>query len=133
MNQDSENADAVSEEGEHEAERSWSDLLIGHLPLEAETAMFILVNVLDFLMTYLLLSTGKFRESNPIAEFFLHRWGPVQGMLYFKLSLVVVVCVIAQIIALKKPATARWLLNFGTVIVVGVVVYSLTIFLRAGT
>ena len=44
------------------------------LPLQDETATFILVNVLDIFVTYLLLSIGG-TEANPIARFFLYRWG----------------------------------------------------------
>ena len=46
--------------------KGWAKLMTGHLPLEHETAAFILVNVLDFFMTYLLLSSGRFVESNPV-------------------------------------------------------------------
>lgn len=105
------------------------NLLLGRLPLEAETSMFILVNVLDFFMTYLLLVSG-FRESNPFADYFLRHWGPIRGMLYFKLAVVTFVCLLSQIIALKDIEKARWVLNIGTVIVSAVVIYSLTLYLR---
>lgn len=99
-------------------------LLTGQLPLEAETSMFILVNVLDFFMTYWLLMTGSFRESNPVAEYFLNHWGPVKGMLFFKLALVTFVCLVTQLIALKDVEKARWVLRLGIVVVVFVVLYS---------
>lgn len=86
--------------------------------------MFILVNVLDFLMTYLLLWSGMFRESNPIANYFLARWGPIKGMLYFKLVLVTFVCLVAQLIALKDERKAALVLNFGSCVVSLVVAYS---------
>ena len=105
-------------------------LLLGQLPLEGQTTMFILVNVLDFFMTYLLLVSGMFRESNPVADYFLARWGPIKGMLYFKLGLVVFVCIITQLIALKDERKAAWVLNFGTILVSCVVVYSLSLYLR---
>lgn len=100
------------------------------LPLEHETTAFILVNVLDFFMTYWLLWTGKFQEQNPIARYFLDNWGPVKGMLLFKLILVTTVCLISQIVATKQIRTARWLLNAGTVGVTLVVFYSLFLYLR---
>ncbi len=106
-------------------------LLLGQLPLEAETSMFILVNMLDFFMTYWLLHADLVQESNPVAKYFLDRWGPIKGMLYFKLGLVVVVCLITQIVALKDLAKAKWVLNFGTIVVSGVVIYSLVLYLRA--
>jgi hypothetical protein len=115
--------------------RHWSKLLTGHLPLETETSVFILVNCLDFFMTYWMLwhnqfGTGTYYESNPIAQYFLHRWGVVKGLLGFKLGIVVFVCVLSQIIALRKPETARKLLIVGTLIVMGVVIYSAALYLR---
>lgn len=116
-------------------ESVWRRLLLGKLPLEHETAMFILVNVLDFFMTYWMLmhrpqGRGVFIEANPIARYFLDHWGPIKGMLGLKLCVVGVVCVIAQLIALKKLETARLLLRVGTAAVAVVVVYSLTVYLR---
>lgn len=109
-------------------------LLLGKLPLEHETAMFVLVNVLDFLMTYWMLMNApdgaRFVESNPIAAFFWHHWGPVRGMLFFKLAIVIFVCVISQIIAIRRLETARWLLRVGTLLVAGIVIYSATLYLR---
>ena len=111
-------------------DKSLKGFVFGQLPLEAETTRFVLVNMIDFFMTYWLLASGMFRESNPIAAHFLHHWGPVKGMLYFKLGLVVIVCVITQLIALKDVNKARWVLNFGTVAVVIVVLYSLRLLLN---
>lgn len=108
---------------------SLKGFIFGQLPLEAETTMFVLVNMIDFFMTYWLIASGMFGEANPIAGYFLDRWGPVKGMLYFKLGMVVIVCVITQVIALKDVKKARWVLNFGTVAVVFVVLYSLRLFL----
>ncbi|MEW4529382.1 MAG: DUF5658 family protein [Maioricimonas sp. JB045] len=115
--------------------RLWHLLFRQQLPLEHETAMFVLVNVLDFFATWRLLTHGQpgdrvFVESNPIARYFLYGWGPVKGMLMFKLALVLIVCGIAQIIAIWKPETASRLLNFGTLAVGAVVVYSVTLFVR---
>ncbi len=107
-------------------------IFLGDLPLEAETSFFILVNVIDFFVTYWMLAVGGFRESNPVAAYFLHRWGPVKGMLIFKLSLVTFVILVSQLIALKRPETARRLLIFGSLAVAGVVVYSLMLYSRHG-
>ncbi|QDT40395.1 hypothetical protein Pan241w_04520 [Gimesia alba] len=120
--------EAQPEPPEQEKGRSfWSH----QLPLERETCVFILVNALDVFMTYLLLVTGGFRESNQLANFFIARWG-IKGMVYFKFALVAVVTVIAQIVARKKMTTGRNLLNFGSLIVAGVVIYSFVLFLRSG-
>ncbi len=101
------------------------------LPLERETCFFILVNALDVFMTYILLVTGNFRESNQIANYFLAGWG-IKGLVYFKFGLVAVVTLIAQIVARKKFNTGRNLLNFGSLVVAGVVIYSVALFLRSG-
>lgn len=101
------------------------------LPLERETCVFILVNALDVFMTYLLLVTGSFRESNQLANYFIAHWG-IRGMVYFKFSLVAVVTVIAQIVARKNMSTGRKLLNFGSAIVAGVVIYSFVLLIRSG-
>ena len=106
-------------------------LLTGHLPFERETSVFILVSMLDVFMTYILLRSGHFRESNPIADFFIRHWGG-KGMIYFKLSMTAFVCVLSQIIALKKPASAELVLKLGTLIVGSVVIYSLVLLIRSG-
>lgn len=104
-------------------------LFRGHLPLEAETVWFILVSALDVFMTYLLIRQPGFTEGNPIAGYFLNHWG-VKGMVYFKFFMVAFVAVIAQIIARKRRDIACGVLLFATVVVVGVVIYSLVLYLR---
>lgn len=104
------------------------------LPLETETSIFILVNVLDFAMTWWMLmhremGLGNFYESNPVARYFLDHWG-VKGLLYFKMAVVAFVCVIAQIVATRREASARFLLLVGTAVVGAVVIYSLRMFLQ---
>ena len=104
-------------------------LFRGNLPLERETTMFILVSALDIIMTWYLLYSGRFKESNPLANFFIARWG-IKGMVYFKMIVTAFVCVLTQIIALKKPAYAEFVLKLGTVVIGAVVIYSLVLFLR---
>ena len=96
------------------------------LPLQDDTTFFILVNVLDIFMTYSLLWFGAI-EANPVARFFLHRFG-FNGMIAFKLVVTAAVCVIAQIIALQSISKARAVLKLGTMLVGAVVVYSLFLF-----
>ena len=104
-------------------------LVSGELPLEKETSRFILASALDVFMTYILLRQGNFVESNPIALYFLNSWG-VRGLVYIKFAVVAFVVVIAQVVARWKKETARRLLNFGTLVVVFVVIYSFTLYLR---
>ncbi len=107
-----------------------------NLPLETETARFVLVNALDLFMTFLLLyfsNRGWLQkdvfESNAIARFFLNGWG-TKGLVFFKFVVVTLVVVIAQVVARKRMNTAKWLLNLGSLVVGAVVVYSLLIMLR---
>ena len=96
------------------------------MPLQNETVYFILANVLDIFLTYMLLRYGAI-EANPFANFVLVNWGFV-GMITFKLAIVAMVCVIAQIIAVSRPKTAKFLLWVGTLIVAAVVAYSMLLF-----
>lgn len=106
-------------------------LLRGDLPFERETIVFVMASALDIFMTYLLIYSGRFVESNPIADYFIRHWG-VKGMVYFKMIMTGFVCVLAQIIALKKPAYAEFVLKLGTLVVGAVVIYSFVLFLRHG-
>ena len=120
---------------DHRRHRGWKELLLGRLPLETETNVFILVNLLDFFMTYWMLMSaqpenGRFYEANPFASYFLYRWGVTKGLLGYKLTTVLVVCLIAQIAALTRLETARRLLIFGTLVIAGVVVYSGLLYVR---
>jgi len=109
--------------------------LTRHLPLEHETALFILVSALDLMMTWVLLyrtaggPVGEIVESNPLANFFLMRWG-LKGLVGFKFGVVLFVCLIAQYIALHDMRKGSFVLKAGTLVVSGVVVYSLSLYLR---
>ena len=112
----------------------WYVLFRRPLPLERETAAFILVNAFDVFMTYFLLrfiqGDGiRAVESNPIADLFFDGL-TMKGMVFFKFTLVAVVTVITQIIARERVEVARKVLNFGTLIVVGVVIYSFLLLLK---
>ncbi len=100
---------------------AWSLFDKTRLPLL--TILFIGVNILDIVMTTVLLGTGAFRESNPLAHFVLFNYGLV-GMIWFKLIFVAGIVLIAQFVASRKENTARWLLLTGTTMVGGVVAYS---------
>ncbi|WP_145348575.1 DUF5658 family protein [Rosistilla ulvae] len=92
------------------------------LPLQQETTYFLLANLLDIFMTYGLLKFGGI-ETNPIANYFLQRWG-FDGMIALKMGSVAFVVVVVQQIAVRDLTKARRLLIAGTAIVFAVVVYS---------
>ena len=100
---------------------------------QQEMLRLVLVSTLDVFMTYVLLRQpgGRFMESNPIARYFIYGWG-VKGMVGFKLSMTALVCVISQIVFQRRPLVAKWLLNGATLVVAGVVIYSLVLMLRHG-
>ena len=105
-------------------------LLSGRLPLESETALFILANALDVAVTVSLLYLGDHTEANPIARFFLDHWG-LRGLAYYKLAMVTVVVLVAQVIARRNVRAGRRLLYALTALVGLVVVYSLYLLFRA--
>jgi hypothetical protein len=107
------------------------------LPLESETALFILVSALDLFMTSILLhhqaaGGGRFYESNPIADYFL-KVGGLSGLVYFKFTMVAVVVVIIHCIALSRLKAARRLFGFATLAGSAVVLYSFALLLQHTT
>jgi hypothetical protein len=115
-------------------------LLGGPMLAQDETLTFILVNVLDYFMTYVLLYYSSMEgsplrhrlgESNPVAVYFINHWGPIKGMLGFKLGLVVLICIVTQAIAYKNEQTAARVLNLGSLLTGCVVFYSLWLLVRA--
>ncbi len=98
------------------------------LPLQTETSLFILVNVLDIFMTRIVLEVGGV-EANPVAKYFLDLWGHY-GLIWFKLAIVTFVCVIAQVIAINRLKTARGLLIVGTLLVFAVVAYGVSLIMQ---
>ena len=102
--------------------------LNGELPLQSETSLFILINVLDIFVTYCVLRFNGM-EANPIANAVFSRFG-FQGMIWFKLIIVAGVCVISQIIAQSRLRTAQALLWMGSGLVGAVVIYSLLLLAR---
>lgn len=106
----------------------------GRMALETETCWFVLVNLLDFVVTYRMIGYGnaagvRFTESNPIAAYFLNHWG-VKGLLGLKLAVVVFVCLVAQYIYRHRPELARMLLILGTAAVAAIVIYSVRMFFQ---
>jgi hypothetical protein len=105
------------------------------LPLEGETALFILASTLDAMLTrYLLWNGGPnsgifFVEANPIPRYFLESWG-LNGLTYFKFALVALVAVICQVIARSRIDVARRVLNFASIVVMGVVIYSVVLMMQ---
>ncbi len=103
--------------------------LFSDLPLEHETALFLLVSAIDFGVTVYALPRAGFREANPIAAGVLRAWG-VRGLLYFKFFAAGFICLLAQVIARRRPGHARFVLNLATLFAALVVLYSLALLAR---
>jgi hypothetical protein len=90
-----------------------------------ETLILCIVSALDVIMTRHLLTRADigFTESNPFARYFLDRWG-LAGMAYFKAGMTIFVCLLTQIIARKNSELAKNVLGLATLIIIGVVIYS---------
>ena len=95
-----------------------------------ETTLFVLVSVFDIVMTHRLIRTGRFHESNPVAKFFYDHWD-MNGMVYFKMTMVAVVVVLTQLIARRRPQRAQMVLRLAICVVSVVVIYSLLLLLRS--
>ena len=95
-----------------------------------ETTLFVVVSVLDILMTHRLIRTGRFRESNPLAKFFYDHWD-MNGMVYFKMTMVAVVVLLTQLIARRSPRRSQLVLRLAICVVSVVVIYSLLLLLRS--
>lgn len=107
--------------------------LIELIRLPQETLILWTVSLLDVLMTYRLLMRGdvRFVESNPFAGFFLDRWG-LEGMVWFKIGMTFFVSLITQIVARKDLILAKRVLGLSTLIILGVVMYSVVIHFNHG-
>jgi len=84
----------------------------GPLPMESETSWLIFAGLADLVLTVVLLRTGAVREANPIGKLVL-KLGGVQGLIWLKCSLLLLVAVAAQLIARRHPRTARAVLLIG--------------------
>ena len=69
------------------------------------------------------------KGSNPIANLILSEWGII-GMFAFKLIVVAVVLLIANVVAIWRLGTARNLLYFGSVTIGTVVAYSVFLMMK---
>ncbi|MAT16340.1 MAG: hypothetical protein CMJ46_13845 [Planctomyces sp.] len=103
------------------------------MKLQRETITFMVINLGDIIMTWFLLSSRAFHaesgshtsfyESNPVAGYILNHWG-IRGMIFFKAAMVGGVILITQYVAQSRLPLARRILNFGSVVVLCVVFYS---------
>jgi hypothetical protein len=97
------------------------------LALEEETAVFILVNFADIVLTALAFRYGGW-EANLLAAWVIRRFG-IMGLAYYKFTLVTLVILITQYVHHAQPRTARWVLIGGSIMYCLLAVYvTLTLF-----
>jgi hypothetical protein len=105
--------------------------LVAPMHAQRELLWFVLVSALDIFATYILLRDGNFTESNPVAQYFFNRWG-MKGMIYFKMGMVAFICIVAHVVSLQRPEWATRILQFATIVVAFVVIYSIVLLVRHG-
>ncbi len=111
----------------------WLDeFLVRPFPHRGLALLFVLLNVIDVVITYLGMASGHLTEVNPIAGFFIDHWG-LKGMLWFKFLVVAFVMTLVKIISRRHPASSRNVLLFGNLAVGIVVVYGILLSMRNGT
>ncbi len=94
---------------------------------KCKLALFALLSLCDFVITYLLLSgsQGRVYEANPVADSWLQEWGWI-GLAAFKATLVFLVALIATYVYFRRPRIAHDLLAIACgAVVVAVVTGSL--------
>jgi len=84
-----------------------------NLVLEEETAVFILVNFADLVLTAVSFYYGS-GETNPVANWFLQRFD-LRILAFYKFALVTFVILICQFIYSTHPRSARAILIGGSV------------------
>lgn len=109
----------------------WLDeLLVRPFPHLGLTALFVVLNGIDVVITYMGMASGHLTEVNPIADYFIDHWG-LKGMLWFKFGMVALVLLLVKIIARKHPHLSRSVLIFGNLVVGAVAVYGFMLSMKA--
>ena len=89
---------------------------------------FVAASFLDWWMTVMLIGQCVFYESNPIANAFFLRWG-YWGLLCYKLPPFLIIATTVTMIYKKgHRQVACAILDWGTIITLGVVFYGFSIF-----
>ena len=75
----------------------------------------VILSAADLMMTFFLLRrSAAFFESNPVAYWFFARWN-MEGMVFFKFSLIGGVILLSEIIERHRPGWGRFVLFIGCV------------------
>ena len=97
-----------------------------------ESLILIIVSIGDLLMTYTLLWwSGRFYESNPIADWVLNRWD-ITGLTLFKFGLVAFIILACETIERHRPRVGRAVLILGILGTLYGIVVGYRLFLEHG-
>ena len=104
-----------------------------YLLLDEPIAAFLLVSLLDLLVTYALLRQGDgFHEANPVARWWFARWN-IAGMTVFKFLLVGAIATLCELVERRRPGLGRRVLRLACLTTTAVVAYGLWLLLRHAT
>lgn len=78
-----------------------------------EGVWLVAISAMDLFVTYRLLwQGGRFYESNPVAQWYFHRWN-IAGMTGYKFGMVAFILVLGEIIERHRPGSGRAVVVFG--------------------
>ncbi|MBN2450925.1 MAG: hypothetical protein JXR77_11080, partial [Lentisphaeria bacterium] len=103
--------------------------VLRRLPLEHETSVFLLLNVVDLLLTLGMVCSGHFAEANPLARRVITAWG-LRGLIVYKMGAVAGICLLAQVLERNSGGLGRRILNLGSVAMGLVIGYSLWLLMQ---
>jgi hypothetical protein len=97
----------------------WSSFLrsyaIEHSRLQGFSVCLLCLSAADLLMTFTLLRTSHtFYESNPIAQWFFHRWN-MAGLVLFKFSMIALAIALGEVIERHRPRWGKAILQVGCI------------------
>lgn len=88
-----------------------------------------LASILDWWMTIMLIGQCIFYENNVVANAFHEKWGYI-GLIFYKIPpMLVIVIITTWLQHLKHKKMAFAILDWGTLITLGVVFYSFSLFI----
>ncbi len=101
-----------------------------YLLLDEPIATFLLLSLLDLLVTYALLRQGvDFYEANPVARWWFARWN-IAGMTIFKFLLVGLIATLCELVERQRPGRGRGVLRIACLTTAAVVAYGVWLLLR---
>lgn len=100
------------------------------LLLARESALLVMVSILDVFMTHTLLRQGwNFYESNPVARWFFSRWD-MTGMVAFKFLVIAVAIVACEVVERRRPGVGLRIIRLGIVAGAVVAIYGALLLYR---